>query len=67
MSEIVRRTTLNAVGKHATTFLTRKNYYSQCHIDFDLYYTLAIVVGSELSQKEKDQSNLLLHVPNLWN
>ena len=56
MGEIMRRTTLvNSIGEHATTFSIRKNYHSRCHIDFDMYYTLATVVGGEVSQKEDDE------------
>ena len=51
MGEIVRRTTLNAVGDHATAFSVGKNYHSRCHIDFDMYYTLATVIDGEESQE----------------
>ena len=47
MGEIVRRTTLNAVREQATVFLVGKNYHARCRIDFDMYYTLVTVIGSE--------------------
>ena len=45
MEEIVGRTTLNTVGHQATAFSIGVNYHSRCHIDNDMYFTLATVVA----------------------
>ena len=51
----MKRFTLNAVGEHVTAFSIEKNYHSRCSIDFDMYYTLATVVGGNMSQKEDNK------------
>ena len=53
MKQIVDRTTLNSIGDQATTFSIGVNYHSRCHINHDMYYTLATVCGpKEVSTKE---------------
>ena len=45
MKQIVDRTTLNSIGDQATAFSIGVNYHSRCHIDHDMYCTLAMVCG----------------------
>eukprot|EP00536_Pseudo-nitzschia_multiseries_P017003 jgi/Psemu1/48898/gm1.48898_g len=45
MNEVFRRTTLNAIGHHATAFSFGKDYHSKCHIDADMFYTCLIVIA----------------------
>eukprot|EP00536_Pseudo-nitzschia_multiseries_P017231 jgi/Psemu1/314185/fgenesh1_kg.1444_\ len=45
MNEIVNRTTLNAIGHHATTFAIGKEYHSKCHTDADMFYTRLTVIA----------------------
>ena len=43
MKQVVHRTTLNIIGHQVTSFSIDLNYYSRCHIDNDMYYTLAMI------------------------
>ena len=53
MKQIADRMTLNSIGDQATTFSIGVDYHSRCHIDHDMYYTLATVIGSkEVSAEE---------------
>ena len=45
MMKIVQETTLDVIGKHAPTFSVDKNYHSRCHIDHDMYFTMATVIS----------------------
>ena len=45
MKQIVHRTKLNTIGHQATAFSIGVNYHSRCHINNDMYYTLATVVA----------------------
>ena len=47
MEETVRRTTMNAIGHHATAFSIGRDYHSRSHVDVDMYYTLATVVSPD--------------------
>ena len=45
MNEIVNNLTLEVIGCQATAFLIGVNYHSRCHIDVDMFYTLATVIA----------------------
>ena len=45
MKQVVDTTTLNAIGNQAISFSIGVNYHSRCHIDNDMYYTLATVIA----------------------
>ena len=47
MKDTVQRTTLNAIGHHATSFLIGRIYHFHFHVDLDMYYMLATVVAPE--------------------
>ena len=47
MKQTVKRTTLNAIGYHATVFSIGRDYHSCSHVDLDMYYTLATVIAPE--------------------
>ena len=53
MKQVIDRTTLNCIGHQATAFSIGVNYHSPCHIDNDMYYTLATVIApKEVSADE---------------
>mmetsp|Transcript_6251 Transcript_6251/g.13409 ORF Transcript_6251/g.13409 Transcript_6251/m.13409 type:complete len:269 (+) Transcript_6251:364-1170(+) len=45
MIQIVKNTTLDVIGDHAPAFSVGKNYHSRCHIDEDMYFTMATVIA----------------------
>ena len=45
MNEIVNNLTPGAIAHQATAFLIGVNYHSRCHIDVDMFYTLATVIA----------------------
>ena len=47
MEQIVHRTSLSLIREYATAFSIGKDYHSRCHVDLDMYYTLATVVAPE--------------------
>ena len=47
MEQIVQGTSLNAIGSTAIAFSIGRDYHSKCHIDIDMFYTLATVVGPD--------------------
>eukprot|EP00536_Pseudo-nitzschia_multiseries_P019223 jgi/Psemu1/316804/fgenesh1_kg.4150_\ len=53
MNEVVNRTTLNAIGHHATAFAIGKDYHSKCHTDADMFYTrLTVIAPKHVSDEE---------------
>ena len=65
MNEIVKNLPLEAIRRQATAFSIGVNYHSRCHIDVDMFYTLATVIA----QKHilRGRRYLLLYFPNIWN
>ena len=45
MNEIVKYLTLEAIGRQATAFSIGFNYHSRCHVDVNMFYTLATVIA----------------------
>mmetsp|Transcript_20390 Transcript_20390/g.41724 ORF Transcript_20390/g.41724 Transcript_20390/m.41724 type:complete len:113 (-) Transcript_20390:28-366(-) len=45
MMKIVQETAFNVIGTHAPAFSVGKNYHSRCHIDHDMYFTMATVIS----------------------
>ena len=45
MNEIVNNLTLEAIGRQATAFSIGFNYHSRCHVDVNMFYTLATVIA----------------------
>ena len=45
MNEIVDNLTLEVIGRQAAAFSIGVNYHSRCHIDVDMFYTLATVIA----------------------
>ena len=53
MKQVIDRATLNSIRDQATAFSIGVNYYSRCHTDNGMYYTLAIVMApDEVSAEE---------------
>eukprot|EP00536_Pseudo-nitzschia_multiseries_P013281 jgi/Psemu1/309812/fgenesh1_kg.557_\ len=53
MNEVVNRTTLNAIGHHATAFSIGKDYHSKCHTDANMFYTrLTVIAPKHVSDEE---------------
>jgi len=47
MEQIVQGTSLNAIRSTAIAFSIGRDYHSKCHINIDMFYTLATVVGPD--------------------
>jgi len=47
MEQIVQGTSLKAMGSTAIVFSIGRDYHSKCHIDIDMFYTLATVIGPD--------------------
>jgi len=47
MEQIVQGTSLKAMGSTAIAFSIGRDYHSKCHINIDMFYTLAIVVARD--------------------
>ena len=45
MKEIVNKLTLDEIGQQPTAFLIGVNYHFGCHIDANIFYTLATVIA----------------------
>jgi len=45
MMQVVKNTTLDVIGDHAPAFSVGVNYHSRCHIDDDMYFTMATVIA----------------------
>uniref|UniRef100_A0A7S4EQ41 Prolyl 4-hydroxylase alpha subunit Fe(2+) 2OG dioxygenase domain-containing protein n=1 Tax=Pseudo-nitzschia australis TaxID=44445 RepID=A0A7S4EQ41_9STRA len=47
MEQIVQGTSLKAIGSTTIAFSIDIDYHSKCHINVDMFYTLATVVGPD--------------------
>ena len=53
MKQIVERTTMNTIWHQATSFFIGVNSHSGCHIDDEMYHTLALVIAPKDVSAEK--------------
>jgi len=47
MKQIVDGTSLTAIEDYAIAFSIGRDYHSKCHIDHDMFFTVATVVGPD--------------------
>ena len=53
MMQIVKNTTLDVIGDHAPAFSIGVNYHSRCHVDDDMYFTMATVIAPSTNHDDE--------------